>query len=177
MAKDLTFDLNWQPFTGSFLELAPGLNIHHAPGHTPGLCILQVCVPNIQISPPPNMLLQLSLPPTPQPNLPNTHLKLLHCSSTSPKPEPGSSPQTCTTSPRTTTNRHRRAGWRATTRIGSAPTRRSACWRSGRARIWCSGMIKRSLRSFGLRGGRIRETGGGGGFAKRGDCQAVNPWC
>lgn len=27
---------------GDFLELAPGLNIRHAPGHTPGLCILQV---------------------------------------------------------------------------------------------------------------------------------------
>ncbi|EKG11432.1 Beta-lactamase-like protein [Macrophomina phaseolina MS6] len=38
----LRFDLNWQTFHGDFLELAPGLNIHHAPGHTPGLCILQV---------------------------------------------------------------------------------------------------------------------------------------
>lgn len=38
----LRFDLNWQSFSGSFLELAPGLNVHHAPGHTPGLCILQV---------------------------------------------------------------------------------------------------------------------------------------
>lgn len=27
---------------GEFLELAAGLNIRHAPGHTPGLCILQV---------------------------------------------------------------------------------------------------------------------------------------
>lgn len=41
----LRFDLNWQSFTGTFLELAPGLNIHHAPGHTPGLCILQVNLP------------------------------------------------------------------------------------------------------------------------------------
>lgn len=38
----LTFDLNWQPMTGDFIELAPGLNVRHAPGHTPGLCILQV---------------------------------------------------------------------------------------------------------------------------------------
>lgn len=38
----LRFDLNWQSFSGSFLEVAAGLNIHHAPGHTPGLCILQV---------------------------------------------------------------------------------------------------------------------------------------
>ncbi|OCL05541.1 Metallo-hydrolase/oxidoreductase [Glonium stellatum] len=38
----LRFDLNWQAFYGDFLELVPGLSIHHAPGHTPGLCILQV---------------------------------------------------------------------------------------------------------------------------------------
>ncbi len=38
----LKFELNWQAFHGDFLELAPGLNIRHAPGHTPGLCILQV---------------------------------------------------------------------------------------------------------------------------------------
>jgi len=40
--KDLSFDLNWQPFHGDFIELAPGINVRHAPGHTPGLCIMQV---------------------------------------------------------------------------------------------------------------------------------------
>ena len=38
----LNFDINWQTFTGSFLEIAQGLQIRHAPGHTPDLCILQV---------------------------------------------------------------------------------------------------------------------------------------
>ncbi|KAL9088571.1 MAG: hypothetical protein Q9165_006091 [Trypethelium subeluteriae] len=42
MPHYLTFDLNWQTFHGDFLEIAPGLNLRHAPGHTPGLCILQV---------------------------------------------------------------------------------------------------------------------------------------
>lgn len=42
LAKDLGFDLNWKVFYGSFLEFAPGINIRHSPGHTPGLCILQV---------------------------------------------------------------------------------------------------------------------------------------
>lgn len=38
----MRFDLNWQPMIGDLIELAPGLNVRHAPGHTPGLCILQV---------------------------------------------------------------------------------------------------------------------------------------
>lgn len=38
----LTFDINWAPFHGSYYEIAPGLNLHHAPGHTPGLAILQL---------------------------------------------------------------------------------------------------------------------------------------
>lgn len=38
----LTFDINWVPFHGSYFEIAPGLNLHHAPGHTPGLSILQL---------------------------------------------------------------------------------------------------------------------------------------
>ncbi|KAK6438049.1 hypothetical protein LTR95_005759 [Oleoguttula sp. CCFEE 5521] len=42
LPKDLTFDVNWTPFHGDFLELAPGINIRHSPGHTPGLCIMQV---------------------------------------------------------------------------------------------------------------------------------------
>jgi len=37
---------NWQPMYGEGLELAPGLNIRHSPGHTPGLCILQVNLKN-----------------------------------------------------------------------------------------------------------------------------------
>ncbi|KAF2442278.1 Metallo-hydrolase/oxidoreductase [Karstenula rhodostoma CBS 690.94] len=38
----LTFDLNWVPFHGSFVEIAPGINLHHSPGHTPGLSVMQV---------------------------------------------------------------------------------------------------------------------------------------
>ena len=45
MPHYLTFDLSWVPFSGSFVEIAQGLNLHHAPGHTPGLCILQVNMP------------------------------------------------------------------------------------------------------------------------------------
>lgn len=42
LPKDLGFDLNWQAFSGDFLDIAPGINLRHAPGHTPGLCIMQV---------------------------------------------------------------------------------------------------------------------------------------
>lgn len=42
LPKDLSLDLNWKAFHGPFLELAPGINLRHAPGHTPGLCIMQV---------------------------------------------------------------------------------------------------------------------------------------
>lgn len=42
LPKDLTFDLNWKPWNGPFLEIAPGINLRHSPGHTPGLCIMQV---------------------------------------------------------------------------------------------------------------------------------------
>ncbi|KIW06005.1 uncharacterized protein PV09_03186 [Verruconis gallopava] len=35
-------DLNWQAWTGDFLELAPGINLHKLPGHTPGLAGMQV---------------------------------------------------------------------------------------------------------------------------------------
>ncbi|RYN36658.1 hypothetical protein AA0113_g2481 [Alternaria arborescens] len=38
----LTFDINWVPFHGAYYEIAPGINLHHAPGHTPGLTIMQV---------------------------------------------------------------------------------------------------------------------------------------
>ena len=36
----MTFDLNWKAFSGDFLEICPGINLHHSPGHTPGLCIM-----------------------------------------------------------------------------------------------------------------------------------------
>lgn len=42
MPHYLTFDLNWKSFSGSYLEMAQGLSLRHAPGHTPGQCILQV---------------------------------------------------------------------------------------------------------------------------------------
>lgn len=41
----LRFDLNWQTFHGASFEIAPGLMLRHSPGHTPGLCILQVNLP------------------------------------------------------------------------------------------------------------------------------------
>ncbi|PGH27443.1 hypothetical protein AJ80_00921 [Polytolypa hystricis UAMH7299] len=42
----LTLKLNWQAFHGSSLEFAPGLNLLHCPGHTPGLAILQINLRN-----------------------------------------------------------------------------------------------------------------------------------
>ena len=42
LPKDLDMNLNWKAIHGSFLEIAPGINMRHAPGHTPGLCIMQV---------------------------------------------------------------------------------------------------------------------------------------
>ncbi|EMF09517.1 Metallo-hydrolase/oxidoreductase [Sphaerulina musiva SO2202] len=42
LPKDLSLDLNWKAFHGPFLEFAPGINLRHAPGHTPGLVIMQV---------------------------------------------------------------------------------------------------------------------------------------
>lgn len=41
----LQFDINWQTWTGPTLEFAEGLVLRHAPGHTPGLSILQVNMP------------------------------------------------------------------------------------------------------------------------------------
>ncbi|PSN63370.1 Metallo-hydrolase/oxidoreductase [Corynespora cassiicola Philippines] len=38
----LTFDVRWVPVHGGYCEIAPGLTLKHAPGHTPGLCVLQV---------------------------------------------------------------------------------------------------------------------------------------
>ncbi|BCS28591.1 N-acyl homoserine lactonase family protein [Aspergillus puulaauensis] len=34
--------LNWQTFTDSTLEIYQGITLHHSPGHTPGLCLMQV---------------------------------------------------------------------------------------------------------------------------------------
>lgn len=34
--------LNWQTFNDSQLDLCTGLTLYHCPGHTPGLCIMQV---------------------------------------------------------------------------------------------------------------------------------------
>lgn len=34
--------LNWQTFTDDHLDFAQGITLHHAPGHTPGLCVMQV---------------------------------------------------------------------------------------------------------------------------------------
>ncbi|BFZ63258.1 hypothetical protein YB2330_004379 [Saitoella coloradoensis] len=46
----LDLNLNWQTFqtagpNGS-IDLFPGITIHHSPGHTPGLCIMQLNLPN-----------------------------------------------------------------------------------------------------------------------------------
>jgi glyoxylase-like metal-dependent hydrolase (beta-lactamase superfamily II) len=35
-------NLNWQTFHEDHLDLFQGITLHHAPGHTPGLCIMQV---------------------------------------------------------------------------------------------------------------------------------------
>ncbi|RMZ02373.1 hypothetical protein D0864_03208 [Hortaea werneckii] len=34
--------LKWKTFTGARFDLCQGITLHHAPGHTPGLCIMQV---------------------------------------------------------------------------------------------------------------------------------------
>ena len=33
--------LKWNTFTESQLDLFQGITLHHSPGHTPGLCIMQ----------------------------------------------------------------------------------------------------------------------------------------
>ncbi|KPA35872.1 beta-lactamase [Fusarium langsethiae] len=38
----LQFDLNWKPLYGDSILLARGITVHLCPGHSPGLCILQV---------------------------------------------------------------------------------------------------------------------------------------
>lgn len=42
LPQHLGFDVNWKAWYGSFLEIAPGISLRHAPGHTPGLSIMQV---------------------------------------------------------------------------------------------------------------------------------------
>jgi glyoxylase-like metal-dependent hydrolase (beta-lactamase superfamily II) len=42
MAHYLTFDLNWQTWTGATFDVAQGITLRHMPGHTPGLSIMQV---------------------------------------------------------------------------------------------------------------------------------------
>ncbi|KAI9723554.1 MAG: hypothetical protein M1828_004150 [Chrysothrix sp. TS-e1954] len=41
----MKLELNWIPVHGSSLEIAQGLTVRHAPGHTDGLMILQVNLP------------------------------------------------------------------------------------------------------------------------------------
>ncbi|OAL05588.1 Metallo-hydrolase/oxidoreductase [Phaeosphaeriaceae sp. SRC1lsM3a] len=42
----LHFDINWQPLHGDVTVFARGVAIHLCPGHTPGLCILQLNLKN-----------------------------------------------------------------------------------------------------------------------------------
>lgn len=42
LPKDLTFNQNWTPFSGQSFEFAQGITLHHSPGHTPGLAIMQL---------------------------------------------------------------------------------------------------------------------------------------
>ncbi|WEW60148.1 hypothetical protein PRK78_005633 [Emydomyces testavorans] len=43
MAHYMSLDkLNWQTFNEAHVDLFQGITIHHSPGHTPGLCIMQV---------------------------------------------------------------------------------------------------------------------------------------
>jgi glyoxylase-like metal-dependent hydrolase (beta-lactamase superfamily II) len=34
--------LNWVTFTDEHFDLCQGITLHHAPGHTPGLCVMQI---------------------------------------------------------------------------------------------------------------------------------------
>lgn len=46
LPKDIRVNMNWQAIHGSHIELAQGIDILHTPGHTPGLCIMQVNLRN-----------------------------------------------------------------------------------------------------------------------------------
>ena len=46
LPQNLHTDLNWKPFHGEFIEFAPGINLRHAPGHTPGLTMMQLNLKN-----------------------------------------------------------------------------------------------------------------------------------
>lgn len=37
--------LNWQTFSSSPFELCQGITLRHSPGHTPGLCLMQINLP------------------------------------------------------------------------------------------------------------------------------------
>jgi hypothetical protein len=39
---DLNGRLNWQTFTEPHYNFAQGMTLHHSPGHTPGLCAMQI---------------------------------------------------------------------------------------------------------------------------------------
>ena len=45
LPKDLGFDLIFQPCSGDYLEIGAGISLLHAPGHTPGLAIMSVNLP------------------------------------------------------------------------------------------------------------------------------------
>ena len=38
----LTYDLNWQTFSSQTYDFAQGVTLHLMPGHTPGLCVMQI---------------------------------------------------------------------------------------------------------------------------------------
>jgi glyoxylase-like metal-dependent hydrolase (beta-lactamase superfamily II) len=42
----LTHKLNWQTFNDQVTELFPGISMHHCPGHTSGLCCMQIDLPD-----------------------------------------------------------------------------------------------------------------------------------
>ena len=35
-------NLKWKTFTDDHFDLYQGITLHHSPGHTPGLCVMQV---------------------------------------------------------------------------------------------------------------------------------------
>jgi glyoxylase-like metal-dependent hydrolase (beta-lactamase superfamily II) len=46
LEKDLDMKQNWKPFHGDSWEIARGIVMHKSPGHTPGLCIMQLNLEN-----------------------------------------------------------------------------------------------------------------------------------
>jgi len=37
--------LKWKTFTDAHFEIYQGITLHHSPGHTPGLCVMQINLP------------------------------------------------------------------------------------------------------------------------------------